>query len=550
MQTVQLYDTTLRDGTQGEGISFSVAEKLKIAQRLDEFGLDYVEGGYPGSNPKDIEFFRRAKELRLNRAKITAFGMTRRKGVVAHEDASLQSIVATGVEVATLVGKSWTLHVTDALRTTLDENLRMIEESVAYLRSKGLDVIYDAEHFFDGCRADATYALQTLEAAVRGGASVLTLCDTNGGRLPREVAEMTQAVVRRLPDLRIGVHTHNDSGLAVANGIAAIEAGATLIQGTINGYGERCGNADLIQVVPILQLKMGYSVVSDETLRSLSSLSNYVSGCANVRPDDRQPFVGRSAFAHKGGMHVSALLRRPETYEHIEPAVIGNERRVLVSELAGASNILFKAREYGIEIQRDSSILRELVETIKEMERQGYVFEEAEASFELLLRKATGAYRPLFSPVGFQLVNETADDLGRTALAEAIIDVEVAGERLRSTGQGNGPVNALDHAVRKALARNYPEIRRIQLSDYKVRILGEEVGTSALVRVLVQCSMGSRSWTTIGVSTNTGEASWRALVDAIEYGLMAIGANTVKSVTTGAQKDRWNRNDYVVPKAQ
>ena len=352
MQTVQLYDTTLRDGTQAEGISFSVNEKLKIAQRLDEFGFDFIEGGYPASNPKDMEFFRRAKELNLRRARIAAFGMTRRKGVQAHEDASLQAILSTGAQVATIVGKSWTFHVTDALRTTLDENLRMIEESVAFLRSKGLYVIYDAEHFFDGCLADSEYALKTLEAAARGGASVLTLCDTNGGRLPREVAEMTELVVRRFPDLRIGAHTHNDSGLGVANSIAAIEAGATLVQGTINGYGERCGNADLIQVIPILQLKMGYSLVSEETLSRLSDLSRFVDDCANVRSDDRQPFVGRSAFAHKGGMHVSALLRRPETYEHIDPQLVGNQRRVLVSELAGASNLIFKAQEYGIQLER------------------------------------------------------------------------------------------------------------------------------------------------------------------------------------------------------
>lgn len=524
MPNVQLYDTTLRDGTQAEGISFSVDEKLKIARRLDEFGFDFIEGGYPASNPKDMEFFRRARDLKLDRARIAAFGMTRRKGTPAHEDVTLQAILATGAQVATIVGKSWTLHVTDALRTTLEENLRMIEESVAYLRSQGLYVIYDAEHFFDGCRANPEYALSTLEAAARGGASVLTLCDTNGGRLPREIAEMTELVVRRHPDLRIGVHTHNDSGLGVANSIAAIEAGATLVQGTINGYGERCGNADLIQVIPILQLKMGYDLVSKQTLSRLSELSRFIDDCANVRPDDRRPFVGRSAFAHKGGMHVSALLRRPETYEHIDPEVVGNRRRVLVSELAGASNLIFKAQEYGIKLERGAPVVGELVDKLKEMERDGYVFEGAEASFELLLRKAVGEYEPYFTPVGFEILSNKATRSDHAPSVAAKVEVEVGGERLSATGVGNGPVNALDNALRNALGDVYPEVSRIQLSDYKVRTLSEGEGTGARVRVLIQCTADGRSWTTVGASTDVVKASWEALADAVEYGLTACEA--------------------------
>ena len=536
MPSVELYDTTLRDGSQAEGISFSVDDKLKIARRLDEFGFDFIEGGYPASNPKDMEFFRRVKELGLRRARIAAFGMTRRKDVRAHEDGTLKAMVESGAQVATVVGKSWTLHVTDALRTTLDENLRMIEESVAFLRSQGLYVIYDAEHFFDGCRADAEYALRTLEAAARGGASVLTLCDTNGGRLPREISEMTQAVVRRFPGLRVGIHTHNDSGLGVANTLAAVEAGASLVQGTINGYGERCGNADLVQVIPILQLKMGYSLVSGETLRRLSDLSRFIDDCANVRPDDRRPFVGRSAFAHKGGMHVSALLRRPDTYEHIDPELVGNRRRVLVSELAGASNLIFKAHEYGIPLERDTPVVGELVEKLKAMERDGYVFEGAEASFELLLRKAVGAHRPYFSPAGFELLSSKTTRSHDSPRVEAAVELEVDGETLRATGVGNGPVNALDNAVRNALGGVYPEIGRIQLSDYKVRALSEGEGTGARVRVLIQCTALGRSWTTVGVSTDIVKASWEALTDAIEYGLMVCG--TTRAEAAGVSRAR------------
>lgn len=527
---VEVYDTTLRDGTQGEGVSLSVDDKLKIAQRLDRFGIDYIEGGWPGSNPKDIEFFQRIGELNLQHAKIAAFGSTRRAGVPAHEDKNLNALLAANTEVATIFGKSWTFHVTNALRTTLEENLKMIEESVAYLVSHGLYVIYDAEHFYDGFRADADYALATLAAAKRGGAQVLVLCETNGGRLPSEVSAITQRVVSEFPDVRIGVHMHNDGGLAVANTLMAVEAGATHVQGTINGLGERNGNADLIQVIPNLQLKMNRPVVTPEQLRGLTDLSRYVSEIANIKPDDRQPFVGRSVFAHKAGIHVSALLRHPETYEHIDPELVGNKRRVLVSELSGVSNVLYKAKELGIELQPDSPELRRVVETVKAMEHQGYHFEGAEASFELLLRKALGHYEPYFHLLGFRMINEKHLGTGDESTSEASVKIQVGDEILHTVGEGNGPVNALDYALRKALEEVYPDLKRIRLTDYKVRVLNERSGTAARVRVLIESSEDGRSWGTVGVSTNIIEASWQALVDSIEYGLMVCGVRPLAGV--------------------
>ena len=520
-RTVQLYDTTLRDGTQGEGVSFSVEDKLKICERLDQFGFDYIEGGYPASNPKDAEFFERVKELELRRARICAFGMTRRAGVRVEEDETMRAIVQAGVPVATVVGKSWDFHVTNALRTTLDENLRMIEESVAYLRSRGLEVIYDAEHFFDGYAANPEYALATLEAAVRGGAHTLVLCDTNGGRLPHEIRAGVERVVSTF-DIPVGIHTHNDSGLGVANALAAVEAGAVQVQGTINGYGERCGNCDLIQVIANLQLKMGYTCVPESSLQNLTPLSRFVSELANMPPDARQPFVGRSVFAHKGGMHVSALLRHPETYEHIAPERVGNQRRVLISELSGVSNIMYKAREYKVELKKDSPALKRVVTVIKEMEHQGYHFEGAEGSFELILKKELGLYHPFFELIGLRLTIDKRDPDDEPA-AEATIKVRVGEQVLHTAADGNGPVNALDSALRKALVTVYPEIERIKLTDYKVRVLNERSGTAAKVRVLITSSENGSTWGTIGVSTNIIEASWRALVDSIEYGLMRLG---------------------------
>lgn len=519
---IWLYDTTLRDGTQGEGISFSAEDKVNVAVRLDRFGIDYIEGGWPGSNPKDVEFFQRIKDVELIHAQIAAFGSTRRAHIAVEDDENLKALLRSGARVATIFGKSWNFHVTNALRTTLDENLRMIEESVAYLKEQGLEVIYDAEHFFDGYYADKAYALETLKAAVRGGASVVVLCDTNGGRLPHEVAEAVRHVRAEI-DAPIGIHTHNDSGLAVANALAAVREGAVHVQGTINGYGERSGNCDLIQVIPNLQLKMGLVCVPEERMRELTELSLYVSEMANMRPDPRQPFVGRSVFAHKGGAHVSAILRHPETYEHIPPESVGNQRRVLVSELSGASNVIYKARDYGIELSKDSPALRKVVNTIKELEHQGYHFEGAEASFELILKKALGLYQPYFELVGLRLTVDKRDPLDEP-VAEATIKVKVGEHILHTAADGNGPVNALDSALRKALETVYPQIRRIKLVDYKVRVLNERAGTAAKVRVLIRSSDDGKSWGTVGVSTNIIEASWRALVDSIEYGLMRANA--------------------------
>lgn len=521
---VWLYDTTLRDGTQGEGISFSAEDKVSVAIRLDQFGIDFIEGGWPGSNPKDVEFFERIKDVPLTHARIAAFGSTRRANIAVEDDANLQALVRSGAKVATIFGKSWDFQVTDALRTTLDENLRMIEESVAFLKFQGLEVIYDAEHFFDGYRSDKEYALETLRSAVRGGASVLVLCDTNGGRLPHEIAEAVRAV-RAEFDVPLGIHTHNDSGLAVANALAAVREGAVHVQGTINGYGERSGNCDLIQVIPNLQLKMGLRCVPDDRMSQLTQLSRFVSEMANMRPDPRQPFVGRSVFAHKGGAHVSALLRHPETYEHIPPESVGNERRVLVSELSGVSNIIYKARQYNIELTKDSPALRQVVSTVKELEHQGYHFEGAEASFELILKKALGLYRPYFELVGLRLTVDKRDP-DDEPVAEATIKVRVGDQIFHTAADGNGPVNALDSALRKALETVYPQINRIRLVDYKVRVLNERSGTGAKVRVLVTSREDGKAWGTVGVSTNIIEASWRALVDSIEYGLMQLDLET------------------------
>lgn len=517
---VQLYDTTLRDGTQGEGVSFSVEDKIEIVKYLDDFGFDYIEGGYPGSNPKDVEFFKRIRDVPLSRAKVTAFSMTRRVNTAVEDDVSMRAVLDSGVKAAAIVGKSWTYHVTDALRTTLDENLAMIEESVAFLRFQGIEVIYDAEHFFDGFKADPQYALETIQAAVRGGASVIVLCDTNGGTLPDEIAETVRRVKAEV-NVPLGIHTHNDSGLGVANALAAVRAGAVQVQGTINGYGERSGNCDLIQVIPNLQLKMGMSCVPEESMRRLTKLSRFVSEMANLSHNSFQPFVGKSVFAHKGGMHVSALLRHPETYEHIDPDLVGNERRVLVSELAGVSNIIYKAKEYNVELKKDSPALKKVVETVKELEHQGYHFEGAEASFELILKKALGLYKPFFELIGFRLTIDKRDPTDEP-VAEATIKVKVGDRILHTAADGNGPVNALDSALRKALETVYPAIRRIKLADYKVRVLNENAGTAARVRVLITSSENGKSWGTVGVSTDIIEASWRALVDSIEYGLMKI----------------------------
>ena len=517
MARVLVYDTTLRDGTQWEGISLSVEDKLKIAAKLDEFHIDYIEGGWPGSNPKDIEFFRRVPELGLRHAKVVAFGSTRRPHSSAADDYNIRMLIEARTPAVALVSKSWDMHVTEALRTTLDENLAMVRDSVRYLVEQGREVIFDAEHFFDGYRANPEYALAVLRAAAESGAHVLVLCDTNGGSLPWDVEAITAEVVRLGLGPMIGVHTHNDSGNGVANALAAVRAGARHVQGTINGYGERCGNADLCQVIPNLMLKLGYEVLPREVLARLTELSWYVSEVANVAPNDHQPYVGRSAFAHKGGIHVSAVMREASTYEHIDPALVGNERRVVVSELAGRSNLLYKAQSFQLDLDERSPEWQKILQLVKDLEYRGYQFEGAEASLELLMKKALGLYRPLFQLEGFRVTVEKRED-GRP-YAEATIKVSVDGEHEHTAAEGDGPVHALDNALRKALLPFYPALADIHLTDFKVRVLDAQDGTAAQVRVLMTSADDQGNWSTVGVSENILEAAWQALVDSIEYGL-------------------------------
>lgn len=531
-EKVQLFDTTLRDGTQGEGVSFSADDKVRIAKRLDEFGIDYIEGGWPGSNPKDVEFFETMKHVSLRHGRLTAFGSTRRAGVAAKDDANLAAIVASGAPVSAIFGKSWDFHVTEALGTTLAENVAMIADSVRYLKEQGLEVIYLGEHFFDGYKHNRAYALQTIQAAAEAGADVVVLCDTNGGTLPDEIFDIVTAVGQAVRTT-IGIHAHNDCGLGVANSLAAVRAGARHVQGTMNGFGERNGNADLVQIIPNLQLKMGYACVEPDSLRRLTALSRFVSELANQVPDPRHPFVGKSTFAHKGGIHVSAVIKHSETYEHIDPELVGNERRVLVSELSGGSNVIYKAKEYGIDLDKNAPALRAVVAMVKQLEHQGYYFEAAEGSFELLLKKALGDYTPYFALESLRLIIEK-DDMDEEPSAEAVIKVRVGSETVHTAAAGNGPVNALDNALRKALLAHYPALAQIHLRDYKVRVLDEEAATGSKVRVLIQTRGTGRSWGTVGVSANIIEASWIALVDSVEYGLMAQGVKPIRTAAAVA----------------
>jgi 2-isopropylmalate synthase len=513
---IVLYDTTLRDGAQREGVSFSVDDKLKIAQRLDRLGVHYVEGGWPGSNPKDMVFFERAPELELEQAVVVAFGSTRRTGVAVEEDANIGALVAANTPAVAVVGKSWDLHVRQVLNTTLEENLRLIADSVRYLKAQGREVIYDAEHFFDGYRADAAYARETLIAAAEAGADVLVLCDTNGGSLPSTVAGIV-AEVRRATSAPLGIHAHNDGEMAVANTLVAVENGVSHVQGTINGYGERCGNANLCSIIPALKLKMGYDCVTDEQLRTLGEMARYVSERANLSLYAQQPYVGYSAFAHKGGIHVNALLKCEESYQHIDPALVGNRKRVVVSELSGKSNILYKAEEYGLGLA-DGANSRQVLDRIKELESQGFQFEGAEGSVELLIRRSQPDYTPPFKLLDFHvLVRESHN--GNMA-AEATVKVQVRDQIMHTAADGNGPVNALDAAVRKALLPFYPGLADVRLTDYKVRILDGGAGTAAQTRVLIDSANGHRAWSTVGSSTNIIEASWQALADGLEYALL------------------------------
>jgi 2-isopropylmalate synthase len=531
-----LYDTTLRDGAQREGIALSLSDKLKIAHQLDQLGIPFIEGGWPGANPKDAQFFLHLQEHPLQQAQVVAFCSTRRPHRLATEDPLLQALLSAGTRWVAIFGKSWDLHVTTGLQTSLAENLAMIDDTLTYLRSQGRQVIYDAEHWFDGFKANPDYALETLRMAQAAGAEWLVLCDTNGGTLPHEIQAITQTVFQALdlqPDCPpyLGIHAHNDSGTAVANSLAAVMAGARMVQGTINGYGERCGNANLCTLIPNLQLKLGFACLDSEQLSQLTNTSRLVSEIVNLAPDDHAPFVGRSAFAHKGGIHVSAVQRNPLTYEHIAPAAIGNERRIVVSEQAGLSNVLSKAHLYGINLAKEDPACRQILSQLKALEQEGYQFEAAEASFELLLREALGDRPPLFDVRGFQVHCDLLRRQGVvTSHALATIKMTVNGQDILEVAEGNGPVSALDNALRKALINFYPQIADFHLTDYKVRILDSAAGTSAKTRVLVESSNGERRWTTVGVSGNILEASYQAVVEGIEYGLRLVTCGILSPV--------------------
>jgi 2-isopropylmalate synthase len=514
---VAIYDTTLRDGTQREGISLSVRDKLRIAQLLDQLGVAYIEAGWPASNPKDAELFERARELRFQNARLAAFGATRRSGLGAGEDAGLKALVDAGTPVVTLFGKSWPLHVTEVLRTSLDENLAMIEESVAFLRGEGREVVYDAEHFFDGWRADGDYALETLAAAARGGAQSIVLCDTNGGSLPWQIEEGMRAAGQRLgPGVTLGIHAHDDAGCGVANSLAAVRAGARQVQGTLNGYGERCGNANLCTLIPDLALKLGHDCLPEGGLAHLYELAHTVAEIANLTMDEHLPFVGRSAFAHKGGVHVAAMRRNRRSYEHVEPERVGNRSRVVVSELSGRGNILAMADELGLAVEESAAA--QVVKDIKAQESNGLMFEAAEASAALLIRRRAPDYRPPFTLIDYKvIVGQRGEE---ASLSEATIKVAVGDEIIHTAAEGNGPVSALDAALRKALKSRFPQVERIHLVDYKVRILDGRAGTGATTRVLIDSTDGERRWSTVGASANILEASWRALADSIEYGVL------------------------------
>ncbi len=518
---ILLYDTTLRDGAQAEKISFSLEDKLRIAAKLDEFGIDYIEGGWPGSNPKDMEFFELIRGVPLKQARICAFGSTAHPKYRPADDPNLKALLATGTPVVTIFGKSWDLHVRDALRITLDQNLAQIEKSVRLLKKKRREVIYDAEHFFDAYYDNPEYALATVRSAALGGADCIVLCETNGGRLPHEVSAVVETVKREIT-IPLGIHAHNDADTAVASSIEAVRAGCVHVQGTINGVGERCGNANLCSIIPGLTLKLGFaSNLTPEKVKKISDLSYYISELANLTPNHRQPYVGSSAFAHKGGIHVSAVQRNPRTYEHIDPATVGNRRRILVSELSGRSNIFEKARELGFAVRKDDPAIKAVLERVKSMENAGFEFEAADGSFELMLMKNLGAYEPFFEILGFRVIDERLADGSKDGgvRCEATIKVRVGDREEHTAAEGNGPVNAMDNALRKSLEKFYPVLKEVHLTDFKVRVLDASAGTGAAVRVLIEFSDGRGTWTVVGASENVIEASWKAIVDGIEYKL-------------------------------
>lgn len=515
---IAILDTTLRDGAQREGISFSAKDKLRIAQKLDDLGITYIEGGWPGSNPKDAEFFALVRYLRLRRSRVAAFGSTRKAGVAVDRDLNIQALLATDTPVAVIVGKSSRMHVTQVLGTSLEENLAMIGDTVAHLKAAGREVLFDAEHFFDGYKMDAEYALRTLQVAAEAGADCAVLCDTNGGTLPAETARIVAAVHARHPQMALGIHCHNDAGMADANTLMAVEAGATHVQGTMNGYGERCGNANLCTIIPNLQPKMGYEVLERASLALLTEVSRVVAEIANLRPDEHAPYVGSSAFAHKAGLHVSALLKSVDSYQHFDPGLVGNQMRVLVSELAGRGNITHKLNELSLGSKLEEADVRAITQRVKELESRGFQFEGADGSFEILARRARSDYHPPFDVLDFVVLVEKRSD--KDILAEATVKVRVDGEIMHTAAEGLGPVNALDKALRKALLPFYPELDHTQLMDYKVRILDEKAATASLTRVLIDASDGERSWTTVGCSANIIEASFQALLDSLELPLL------------------------------
>jgi 2-isopropylmalate synthase len=513
---VKIYDTTLRDGTQGEGISFSVTDKLLIAERLDAFGVDYIEGGFPGSNPRDITFFAEAKKLKLKHAKLAAFGSTRRAGVKPSDDAQLRTLLESEMPVLTIVGKTWTLHVTEILKTTLEENLAMIEDSARHLVAQGREVIYDAEHFFDGYKADPDYALKTLAAALKGGASNLTLCDTNGGTLVDEFKEIVGRAVKEFGGDKVGVHCHNDSGLGVALSLAGVAAGASLVQGTANGYGERVGNANMTTILPNLFLKMGRTARCAQNLGQLRDLSLFFDELANLRPDPKAPFVGHSAFAHKGGLHANAAQKVARSYEHIDPALVGNRTRVLVSDMAGRSSLALKAKEMGVALDEKHPAMKDLIEELKEREFRGYEYEAADASFKLLVAKHLAQRKTFFEVESYRVIIERH---GEELWAEATVKLRVNGEPVHTVAEDTGPIGALDKALRLALEKTYPQLRAMTLRDYKVRILEGNQSASSRTRVLIESGDGKTIWGTVGVSDNIIDASWEALRESAEFKL-------------------------------
>ena len=527
-RSIQIYDTTLRDGTQGEGVSLSLQDKLQITERLDELGIDFVEGGYPLSNPKDAEYFQKVRELDLKNTTVCAFGMTRRKGMAAADDpgmhALLDAVLGLSRPTCTIVGKTWDFHVTEVLRVSLQENLDMIADTIEFLRSRGCEVIYDAEHFFDGWHANHEYAAKTILTAARAGARMVVLCDTNGGSLPEHVAEFTRAAhaILSLAGVPVGIHCHNDCELAVANSLAAVDAGASQVQGTINGLGERCGNADLISVMANLALKKGHTILGGRSLAHLTELSRYVYELANLNLRSNQPFVGQSAFAHKGGMHVHAIARATSSYEHIDPALVGNERRILVSELSGRSNIAALTSRH--HLGEDKKLMDAILKQVVDLEAQGYQFEAADASFDLLVQRVAGTFTPHFERIKYHV--DVENEAGGPTVTEATVKLRVNGQERHEVAEGDGPVNALDAAMRKALNGTFPGLREMRLTDYKVRVVNSEAGTAARIRVSIESSDHHDVWGTIGVSENIIEASWLALVDAIEYKLWKDGQET------------------------